>query len=97
MGIDRCMTVRHSLPTPTTGTETQMTAANNIPELFRLGVIGTKGRARRYVSGTADRVKLSGRADALHWNKREACILADAFNTEFASAGRPERFQIEKA
>ncbi len=31
-----------------------MTAANNIPELFRLGVIGTKGRARRYVSGTAE-------------------------------------------
>lgn len=71
--------------------------ATNIPELFRIAVIGTKGRARRYISGTADKVKLSARADALHWNKREAFILADAFNTEFATSGRPERFQIEKA
>jgi hypothetical protein len=70
---------------------------HNIPDLFRLGVIGTKGRARRYVSGTADKIKLSSRAHALHWNKHEAFVLADAFNFEFASAGRPERFQIEKA
>lgn len=69
----------------------------NTPDLFRLGVIGTKGRARRYVSGTAEKIRLSARAEALHWNKREAFILADAFNFEFASAGRPERFQIEKA
>lgn len=66
-------------------------------DLFRIAVIGTKGGARRYISGTAEKIALCGKRAALHWNKREAFILCDAFNTEFAQAGRPERFQIEKA
>lgn len=65
--------------------------------LYRIGVISTKGGDRRYVSGTAERIELSGRRDALHWNKRVAMILASAFNTEFAQSGRPERFQIERS
>lgn len=66
-------------------------------DLYRIGVIGTKGDLRLYVSGTAEKVELSDRAEALHWNKREAGILANAFNVEFKRLGRPERFQIERA
>ncbi len=65
--------------------------------LHRIAVIGTKGGRRRYVTGTAEKVELAGRSDALHWNKREASILADAFNAEMARLGRVERFQIERA
>ena len=65
-------------------------------ELYRIGVIGTKGGSRRYISGTADAIEMTGRNDALHWNKREATILADAFNAEFTRSNRPERFQIER-
>ena len=64
-------------------------------DLYRIAVIGSK--PRRYISGTAENIELSGRADALHWNKRVAKILATAFNGEFADEGRDERFQIEKA
>lgn len=66
-------------------------------DLFRIGVIGTKGGARKYLSGTAKALEMAGREDALHWNKREAKILCDAFNAEFERIGRNERFQIEKA
>ena len=66
-----------------------------ITRLHRIALIGTKGKARRYIAGTADSIELSGRTDALHWNKREAGILADAFNAEFQRLGRAERFQIE--
>lgn len=66
-------------------------------ELYRIAVIGTKGGNRRYISGTARAIELSGRREALHWNKRIATFLANAFNGEFADEGRPERFQIEKA
>ena len=65
--------------------------------LFRIAVIGTKGRSRSYISGTDDEIEITDRANALHWNKREAAILASAFNLEFAQMGRAERFQIEKA
>lgn len=65
--------------------------------IYRIGVIGTKGGQRRYVSGTANAIELAGRDDALHWNKREASILSDAFNVEFARLGRGERFQIERS
>lgn len=65
--------------------------------LYRIGVIGTKGKDRRYVSGTAEEIEMTGRVDALHWNKREAKILTKAFNDEFARLGREERFQIERA
>jgi hypothetical protein len=63
----------------------------------RIGVIGTKGKGRLYVSGTEDEIELTGRVDALHWNKREATILTKAFNEEFERLGREERFQAEKA
>ena len=49
-------------------------------ELFRIAVIGTNGKKRRYISGTADKIELAGRADALHWNKTEATILCDGLN-----------------
>lgn len=65
--------------------------------LYRIGVIGTKGKTRRYISETDGDVALSYRADALHWNKNVALILTSAFNTEFAARGREERFQIEKS
>lgn len=65
--------------------------------LFRIAVIGTKGAERRYVSGTADGVKITGREDALHWNKTEAKILCSAFNHAATAAGHAEQFQIEKA
>ena len=64
--------------------------------LYRIGVIGTKGGRRQYVGGTAHEIDMCNRADALHWNKREATILCDAFNAEFARKGRTERFQIER-
>lgn len=66
-------------------------------QLYRIGVIGTKGQDRRYISETNGDVTIKGRADALHWNKKEAMILTSAFNTEFAGLDRPERFQIERA
>ena len=65
--------------------------------LYRIGVIGTKGQQRQYISETDGEVSIKGRPDALHWNKKEAMILASAFNTEFAGLGRSERFQIERA
>lgn len=65
--------------------------------LFRIAVIGTKGESRRYVSGTADEIEFAGRVNALHWDKRVAKILVDAFNAEFERANRPERLQIEKS
>ena len=64
--------------------------------LYRIGVIGTKGGRRQYVGGTAHEIDMCSRDDALHWNKREATILCDAFNAEFARKGRTERFQIER-
>jgi len=68
-----------------------------MPTLYRIGVIGTKGGNRRYVSGTANQIEIEARDDALHWNKREAKILCDAFNAEFIRLKRDERFQIERA
>lgn len=65
--------------------------------LFRIAVIGTKGVDRRYISGTAKEVEITGRRDALHWNEREAKTLCHAFNAEFERQGRAERFQVEKA
>ncbi|WP_188477282.1 hypothetical protein [Primorskyibacter flagellatus] len=64
-------------------------------KLYRIAVVGTKGGDRRYISGTADQVEISDRANALHWNKREASILARAFTEHFLEIGRTERFQIE--
>ncbi|MEL6411971.1 MAG: hypothetical protein AAFQ38_16390 [Pseudomonadota bacterium] len=66
-------------------------------QLYRIGVIGTKGQNRQYISETDGDVAITGRANALHWNKKEAMILASAFNSEFAGIGRTERFQIERA
>ncbi len=66
-------------------------------DLYRIGVIGTKGGNRRYISETNGHVKIAGRDDALHWNKREALILTDAFNAEMERRGRNDRFQIEKS
>lgn len=66
-------------------------------QLYRIGVIGSKGPDRQYISETDGDVAIMDRAEALHWNKKEAMILTSAFNTEFASLGRPERFQIERA
>jgi hypothetical protein len=61
--------------------------------LHRIAVVGSK--PRRYVSGTAEAIELQGRDEALHWNRREAMILTDAFNAEFTRLGRAERFQVE--
>lgn len=66
-------------------------------QLYRIGVIGTKGRDRRYISETDGDVEIKDRSDALHWNKKTAMILASAFNSEFAALGRSECFQIERA
>lgn len=66
-------------------------------QLYRIGVIGTKGQLRQYISETDGEVAIKDRSDALHWNKKDATILASAFNTEFASIGKAERFQIERA
>lgn len=66
-------------------------------QLYRIGVIGTKGQDRKYISETDGDVAIKGREDALHWNKKEAMILSSAFNSEFANLGREERFQIERA
>jgi hypothetical protein len=66
-------------------------------QLYRIGVIGTKAQNRKYISETDGEVEIKGRADALHWNKKDATILASAFNSEFATLGLAERFQIERA
>ena len=65
--------------------------------LFRIAIVGTKGGARRYVSGTADAIEFADRSDALHWNKREAQIIAAAFNAEYARLKMTDKFQIEKS
>jgi hypothetical protein len=65
-------------------------------EMFRIALVSTKGKARRYVSGTADKIEMAGRDEALHWNKREAKILTKAFNEEMVMQGMPQLFQIEK-
>lgn len=66
-------------------------------DLYRIAVIGTNGKARRYLSGTLEAIDFSGKADALHWNKTEATILCDGLNLGLAREKRPERLQIEKA
>lgn len=66
---------------------------------YRIGIIGTKGPNRKYLStdATGEGVEIVTRKDALHWPKKVAGILARSINVEFARAGREERFQIEKS
>lgn len=67
--------------------------------MYRIGVIGTKGDQRKYLSTDAsgEGVEIVARPDALHWPKKVAGILARSLNVEFARLGRSERFQIEKS
>ena len=67
--------------------------------LYRIGVIGTKGKERRYLSTgeSGEGVEIVDREDALHWNKKIAGIIARSMNVEFKRLGRSEQFQIEKA
>ena len=66
---------------------------------FRIGVIGTKGSNRKYLStdATGEGIEIVTREDALHWPKKVAAVLARSINVEFKRKGRTERFQIEKA
>ena len=66
-------------------------------DLYRIAVIGPAHGNRRYISGTADKIKFAGRAEALHWNKTEATILCDGLNFGLAQQKLAERLQIEKA